>query len=102
MTVTTIKLESDLRDRLARLAARHQHTLGQELAELVRRAEEDAWWDEVDAGWGRLAAEPGGLADYRAETEELAGPSSTVDDDPGVAEYPEYADDARRYREGHR
>jgi predicted transcriptional regulator len=99
MTVTTIKLESDLRDRLARLAARHRNTLGQELAELVRQAEEAEWWDEVDAGWERLAAEPGGLADYRAETAELVGPASIVDGDPGVAEYPEYAEDARRYRE---
>lgn len=102
MTVTTIKVENDLRDRLARLAARHRHTLGQELAELIRRAEEDAWWDEVDAGWARLAGEPAALGDYHAETEELTGPASTADGDPGVAEYPEYADDARRYREERR
>lgn len=99
MDAVTIRADRRVRDRLARLAARHGHSLGQELAELVEAAEEDAWWREAEAAWDRLRAEPGAWTDYLAEAEELAGEPSALEDDPGLAEYPEYAPAARRYRE---
>ena len=99
MDPVTIRADRRVRDRLARLAAAHNHSLGQELAELVDAAEEDTWWREAEAAWDRLRAEPGAWAGYLAEAEELAGAPSDGAHDPGIAEYPEYAPAARRYGE---
>lgn len=99
MDAVTIRADRRVRDRLARLAARHGHSLGQELAELVEAAEEDAWWREAEAAWDRPRAEPAAWADYLAEAEELAGDPSALEDDPGLAEFPEYAPAARQHRE---
>lgn len=67
MSATTIKVDTDTRDRLAALAKRRGETLGSFLTELVKKAEKEARWVEVRIAYERLQAEPEEWADYLAE-----------------------------------
>lgn len=64
-----MKVASDVRNRLARLASRHGRPLGAELAALVAAAEEREWWQAAEEAAARLESDPEQLADYLAETE---------------------------------
>jgi plasmid stability protein len=85
MAMTTIRVEREVRDRLAAQAAAHGRTLGAEIQALL----DDQLWQAIEAGYRRLAADPEEMAAYRAEAEEWMS-------DPGdlaataAEEYPEY------------
>jgi plasmid stability protein len=84
--MTTIRVESDVRDRLAARAAAHGRSLGAELQALL----DEMMWQGIEAGYRRLAARPEEMAAYQAEA---AGWVSTgLDDlaDTAAEEYPEY------------
>jgi len=68
---TTIRVPIETRDRLNMLAARRGEPAGEVVAKLVSAADEDAMLAEVAAGFEKLAADPGTLAAYRAESEEI-------------------------------
>lgn len=68
---TTIRVPIETRDRLNSLAARRGESAGEVVAKLVSAADEDAMLAEVAAGFERIAADPGALSAYRAESEEL-------------------------------
>jgi plasmid stability protein len=86
MAMTTIRVEREVRDRLAAQAAAHGRTLGAEIQALL----DDQLWQAIEAGYRRLAADPEEVAAYRAEAEEWTSA------DPGdlaataAEEYPEY------------
>jgi predicted DNA-binding protein len=69
---TTIRVPIETRDRLNSLAARRGEPAGDVVAKLVSAADEDAMLAEVAAGFEKIAADPGALSAYRAESEELA------------------------------
>ncbi|HEU4737366.1 MAG TPA: hypothetical protein VFS48_10130 [Solirubrobacterales bacterium] len=68
---TTIRVPIETRDRLNSLAARRGEPAGDVVAKLVSAADEDAMLAEVAAGFEKIAADPGALSAYRAESEEL-------------------------------
>jgi predicted DNA-binding protein len=68
---TTIRVPVETRDRLNSLAARRGEPAGDVVAKLVSAADEDAMLAEVAAGFEKIAADPGALSAYRAESEEL-------------------------------
>ncbi len=65
MTVTTIKVPTELRDRLAELARRERTTLAGAIERSLERADAAGFWDEVRATMGGVGAEP--------DTEHFAG-----------------------------
>lgn len=69
-TMTTMKVAADLRDRLAKLASRHERPLGVELAALVHAAEEREWWSSAEDAVRRLQADRDEWAAYLAEVDE--------------------------------
>jgi predicted transcriptional regulator len=71
MHTTTIRIPSDTRDQLNALARRRGTSAGEVVAELVRRADDQALLADAAAGWRALAADPELLAAYRAETAAL-------------------------------
>jgi len=71
MDTTTIRVPTETRDRLNSLAVRRGEPAARTLAELVSAAEGDAMLAGVATGFESIAAEPGALAAYRAESEEL-------------------------------
>ena len=84
--MTTIRVEAEVRDRLAALAAAHGRSLGAELRAML----DEMTWQGIEAGYRRLATDPEEMAAYRAE---IAGWTSA--DLGGLAvtaaeEYPEY------------
>jgi plasmid stability protein len=86
MAMTTIRVEVEVRDRLAALAAAHGRSLGAELGAML----DEMMWQGVEAGYRRLAASQAELRAYQAEAVEW-----TSADIPGLAataaeEYPEY------------
>ncbi len=68
---TTIRVPVETRDRLNSLAARQGAPAGEVVAKLVNAADEDVMLVEVAVGFERLAADPGALAAYRAESQEI-------------------------------
>jgi predicted DNA-binding protein len=68
---TTIRVPTETRDRLNSLAARRGEPAGEVVTKLVSAADEDAMLAEVAAGFKKIAADPGALSAYRAESEEL-------------------------------
>ena len=86
MSITTIRVEAEVRDRLAARAAEHGRSLGAELEAML----DEMMWQGVEAGYRRLAEHREESAAYRAEADEWT--SANLDDLAATAagEYPEY------------
>jgi plasmid stability protein len=86
MAMTTIRVETELRDRLAAQAAANGRSLGAELRAMM----DEMMWQGIEAGYRKLAASREEMAAYQAEAAEwtsagLGDLASTAAD-----EYPEY------------
>ena len=86
VAMTTIRVESEVRDRLAALARAHGRSLGAELSAML----DDLMWQGVEDGYRRLVADEAEFASYQAESAEwteadLGGLAATA-----AEEYPEY------------
>jgi plasmid stability protein len=86
MAVTTIRVQVEVRDRLAARAAAHGRSLGGELEAVL----DEMMWQGIEAGYQRLAEERLEMAAYQAEVSEWT--SAGLDDLAATAaeEYPEY------------
>jgi len=87
-TMTTIRVDQAVRDRLAALAEAHGRSLGAELAAIL----DDLQWQAIEAGYRRLAAQPNELAAYHAEAETVSAADLGEPADTAAREYPEYND----------
>ena len=85
-SMTTIRVEASVRDRLAALAQAHGRSLGAELAAIL----DDLEWEAIEAGYRRLAANPDDLAAYLAEAEAFSRLDLQDLADTAAEEYPEY------------
>jgi hypothetical protein len=85
-SMTTIRVEASVRDRLAALAEAHGRSLGSELAAIL----DDLEWEAIEAGYRRLAANPDDLAAYLAEAEAFSRLDLQELADTAAEEYPEY------------
>jgi plasmid stability protein len=86
MAMTTIRVDAEVRDRLAVRAQAHGRSLGAELSAML----DELMWQGIEDGYRRLAADEAEFATYRSETAEwigadLGGLASTA-----AEEYPEY------------
>ena len=86
MAMTTIRVEAEVRDRLAARAVTHGRSLGAELRAML----DEMMWQGIEAGYQRLAANQDEMAEYQAEAAEWT--SAGVGDLAATAaeEYPEY------------
>jgi len=86
MAMTTIRVEAEVRDRLAALAATHGRSLGAELRAML----DEMMWQGIEAGYRKLAADREEMAAYHAEIAEWT--SAGIGDLAATAaeEYPEY------------
>ena len=84
--MTTIRVEAEVRDRLAAQAAAHGRSLGAELRAML----DEMMWQGIEAGYRRLAANQEQAAAYHAEVDEWI--SAELGDLAATAadEYPEY------------
>jgi hypothetical protein len=83
MGITTIKVESAVRDRLAALAERDGRSLGEEVGALVALRESQQWFDQLSQAIGAMTESD--WADYWAES---ARPDDGLDD--AREEWPEF------------
>jgi hypothetical protein len=86
MAMTTIRVDAEVRDRLAARAQARGRSLGAELSAML----DELMWQGIEDGYRRLAADEAESAAYRSETDEwigadLGGLASTA-----AEEYPEY------------
>jgi DNA-binding IclR family transcriptional regulator len=86
VAMTTIRVEAEVRDRLAALAHAHGRSLGAELTALL----DDLMWQGVEDGYRRLAADKAEFASYRGETAQWTGADLGGLADSAAEEYPEY------------
>lgn len=86
MAMTTIRVETDVRDRLAARAEAHGRSLGAELSAML----DELMWQGIEAGYRRLAANHDEFDEYQAEV--AAWTSADLGDLAATAadEYPEY------------
>ncbi len=85
-TVTTIRVDKAVRDRLAALADAHGRSLGDELASIL----DDLEWEAIEAGYRHLSGRTGELADYLREAEAIGGTDLEELAATAGDEYPEY------------
>lgn len=64
--MTTIRVEAEVRDRLAAGAQAHGRSLGAELRAML----DEMMWPGIEAGYRRPATQPEETAAYRAEVAE--------------------------------
>lgn len=86
VAMTTIRVETEVRDRLAALAAAHGRSLGAELQAML----DEVMWQGIEAGYRKLAADREEMAAHQAEIAEWT--SADIGDLAATAaeEYPEY------------
>jgi plasmid stability protein len=84
--MTTIRVEAEVRDRLAARAAVHGRSLGAELQAML----DEMTWQGIEAGYRRLAANHDEMAAYRAEAAEWASADTDALAATAADEYPEY------------
>jgi plasmid stability protein len=84
--MTTIRVDAEVRDRLAAQAEAHGRSLGAELRAIL----DEMMWQGIEAGYRRLATQPEEMAAYQAEA--VAWTSADLDGLATTAaeEYPEY------------
>lgn len=86
VAMTTIRVENEVRDRLAARAQAHGRSLGAELSAML----DDLMWRGVEDGYRRLAVDEAEFAVYRAETAEWTGTDLGGLAATAAEEYPEY------------
>ena len=84
--MTTIRVEAEVRDRLAARAEAHGRSLGAELRAML----DEMMWQGIEVGYRRLATQREEMAAYQAEVVEWT--SADLGDLAATAaeEYPEY------------
>lgn len=78
-----VKIPADAHAHLAELAADQERPMGDLVAGLIEKERRRAFWEEANAAYGRLRADPVAWADWRAEIKSMEG---TLMD--GLEEYP--------------
>ncbi|MGH3276928.1 MAG: hypothetical protein ACRDNZ_21705 [Streptosporangiaceae bacterium] len=86
MAMTTIRVEVEVRDRLAVRAVAHQRSLGAELRAML----DEMMWQGIEVGYQRLAERPEDMTAYQLES--VGWTSADLGDLAVTAaeEYPEY------------
>jgi plasmid stability protein len=84
--MTTIRVDADVRDRLATRAALHGRSLGAELSAML----DEMMWQGIEAGYRRLGARPAELSSYQAEAAEWIAADISELAATAAEEYPEY------------
>ena len=64
----TIRVPPDTHERLQALAAARKQSIGQVVTDAVEHLEAERFWDEMDAAYERLYADPVAAAEYEAGT----------------------------------
>jgi predicted transcriptional regulator len=86
MTMTTIRVDQAVRDRLARLAQSHGRSLGAELDAIL----DDLAWQAIEDGYCRLGRDQTAMDGYAAEADEVAAADLEELAAGAADEYPEY------------
>ncbi|MGH3754291.1 MAG: CopG family transcriptional regulator [Pseudonocardiaceae bacterium] len=90
MTITTIKVDSATRDRLAHLARARGTTMSALLSDVAERLETEQHWSDIEAAYERMQREdPDGWAEYLGELAEWQVSTATTDT-AAAQEWPEY------------
>jgi predicted transcriptional regulator len=90
MTTTTIKVDADIRDRLAQVARARGMTMGALLSEVAAQLDDELYWSDVEAAYERLQRDdPAGWAGYLDELAEWEAGTAGADT-TAAEEWPEY------------
>lgn len=65
---TTVRIEQETRNRLAKLAKSQKRSMTQIVAEAVAKYEDELYWQKAREGYERMNADPEDRARYDAET----------------------------------
>ena len=67
MSTTTIRVEQETRDRLAKLSIAQKRPMTRIVAEAVAKYEDELFWKKAREGYERMNADPEDRAAYDAE-----------------------------------
>ena len=82
MGTITIRVPQETHQRLRQLAEKRGRTIGEVVDEAARKLEDADFWDEVNASYERLRADPVASAEYDAEIAALDAASLADFDEP--------------------
>jgi predicted DNA-binding protein len=82
MGTITIRIPHETHQRLRQLAEKRGRTIGEVVDEAARKLEDADFWEEVNAAYDRLRADPVASAEYDAETAALDAASLADFDEP--------------------
>ncbi|MGH3975007.1 MAG: hypothetical protein ACRDS9_17005 [Pseudonocardiaceae bacterium] len=89
-SVTTIKVDSSTRDRLAHLARARGITMSALLSDVAERLETEQRWCDIEAAYERMQREdPDGWTEYLGELAEWEVNTASTDT-ASAREWPEY------------
>lgn len=88
MSVTTIKVDTQVRDRLAHVARARHTTMRALLADVASQLTRDQEWADIYAAYDRLKADPEEWSRYQSEVASWDGAADA--DADAAAEWPEY------------
>ncbi|MHB8324196.1 MAG: hypothetical protein ACYDHB_07220 [Candidatus Dormibacteria bacterium] len=90
MSITTVKVDSTVRDRLSRIARARRTTMGALLTAVAEQLEAEQRWAEIELAYERVRREdPDGWAEYLGELAAWEA-SAGAGDAEAMAEWPEY------------
>jgi plasmid stability protein len=84
--MTTIRVDAQVRDRLAARASEHGRSLGAELSSML----DEMMWQGIEAGYRRLAANQQEMTSYQAEVTDWTSADFGELGETAADEYPEY------------
>lgn len=85
MSRVNVKLPVEAHAALSKLASETRRPMGDLLAEMIEREQRRRLFDEADASYDRLLANPAAWAEYQEEIRTLEGPiMDGLEDDPWV------------------
>ncbi len=82
MATVTIRVPQETHQRLRKLAEKRGRPIGEVVDEAARKLEDADFWDEVNASYDRLRADPIASAEYDAEVAALNAASLADFDEP--------------------
>lgn len=85
MASTTVKLSQEARAGLAELAAVRKQPMSEVVADLIKKERQRQFFEEFNASFARLKADPAAWADWQAELKSMEGTlMDGLEDDPWV------------------
>jgi hypothetical protein len=75
MATTVVRVDKNVHAKLLELSRERSISINQVITDLIESESRERFWQEMKAGYDRLAANPGAMEAYQEEIQQLEGGS---------------------------